>query len=143
MSRTSYYRVMPFLVAVYLVGCAKDEGPRFVPRPVDPVQPIDSVSFSADVVPIFTAHCWLCHPPMANGMDLSASSAYGELVNVPSVNWAPNLRVVPGDPQASVLWNKINFTEVYGLGMPPNGAPLSSAELQTIQDWIEQGAMDN
>ncbi|TXI76414.1 MAG: hypothetical protein E6Q44_15625 [Flavobacteriales bacterium] len=137
------HRSALLLVVAVLVGCAKDEGPLHVPRPVDPTIPMDTVSFSAEVVPIFTAHCWLCHPPMANGMDLSAQYAYGELVNVPSVNWAPALRVVPGDPEASVLWNKINFTETYGLGMPPNGTPLSSEELRTIREWIEQGAMDN
>ncbi len=137
------HRITLVLLTALLAGCAKDEGPLFVPRPVDPAIPMDTVSFSAEVVPIFTAHCWLCHPPMANGMDLSAQFAYGELVNVPSVNWAPALRVVPGDPEASVLWNKVNFTETYGLGMPPNGAPLSSAELQTIREWIEQGAMNN
>lgn len=137
------HRIAFVLLTALLAGCAKDEGPLFVPRPVDPGLPMDTVYFSTEVLPILTEHCWLCHPPMGNGMDLSPQYAYSELVNVPSENWAPALRVAPGDPEASVLWNKINFTEVYGLGMPPNGTALSSAELQTIREWIEQGAMDN
>ncbi|MBX2972747.1 MAG: hypothetical protein KF797_06565 [Flavobacteriales bacterium] len=135
---------LSFLIAATLLaGCAKDEGPLHVPRPVDPAAPMDTVHFSTAVLPIFVEHCWLCHPPMADGMDLSPQYAYSSLVNVPSVNWAPALRVVPGDPDASVLWHKVNFTDEYGLGMPPNGSALTSAELQTIREWIEQGAMDN
>lgn len=76
-------------------------------------------------------------------MDLSESLAYGSLVGVESSNHAPALRVAPGDPDASVLWNKVNYTEVYGLGMPPDGSALSSEDLATIRDWIEQGALDN
>ncbi|MDX9750368.1 MAG: hypothetical protein RBT71_04730 [Flavobacteriales bacterium] len=43
------------------------------------------------------------------------------------------------------LWLKvlIGMFLGIGLGMPPNGSALTSAELQTIREWIEQGAMDN
>lgn len=129
-------------LALLLAACAKDEGPLHVPRPVVPGAPIDTAYFSTEVLPIITAHCWTCHPPMGD-MDLSESLAYTSLVGVESSNHAPALRVVPGDPDASVLWNKVNYTEVYGLGMPPDGTALSSEELATIRDWIEQGALNN
>ena len=65
------------------------------------------------------------------------------LVGVTSTNHAPALRVVPGDPMASVLWHKVSQSTEYGIPMPPNETYLSGSELQTIRDWIEQGAMDN
>lgn len=141
--RTAWTVIVAALVLVG--GCAKDEGPRYVPlpRPADPTQPMDTVHFSSEVLPIFEAHCWVCHPPMGNGMDLSPTNAYNELVNVTSANWAPAMRVVPGDPEASVLWNKVTFSEVYGLGMPPSGAALTMQDLETIRIWIEQGALNN
>ena len=77
------------------------------------------------------------------GMDLSAELAYSNLVGVVSNNHAPGVRVVPGDLEASVLWNKVNFTEVYGIGMPPDGTSLTTEDLNTIRDWIEQGARNN
>ncbi|WKZ66802.1 MAG: c-type cytochrome domain-containing protein [Flavobacteriales bacterium] len=135
-------RALALALSVLLVACAKDEGPLHVPRHAAPDDPVDTAYFGAEVLPILTARCWTCHPPMG-GMDLSASEAYANLVGVESSNHAPALRVVPGDPEASVLWNKINFTEVYGLGMPPDGTVLSPAEVATITDWIEQGALDN
>lgn len=142
--RTTALTVIVTAVAI-LSGCAKDQGPLYVPKPAptDPTQPMDTVHFSSEVLPIFESHCWVCHPPMGNGMDLSPTNAYNELVNVTSANWAPAVRVVPGDPDASVLWHKVTFSEAYGLGMPPSGTPLSSEELATIREWIEQGAMNN
>lgn len=136
-------RRLPYvLLAMLAASCLKDEGPLYVPKPPVPGEPIDTAYFAAEVLPIFLARCWICHPPMG-GMDLSAEEAYNSLVSVTSSNHAPALRVAPGDPEASVLWNKVSFTEVYGLGMPPDGTVLAPDELATIRDWIEQGALNN
>ncbi|MBK6831901.1 MAG: c-type cytochrome [Flavobacteriales bacterium] len=94
------------------------------------------------MLPIFEQNCWVCHPPMG-GMDLGEAEAYANLVNVASTGYAPSLRIVPGDPAASVLWQKVTGSGEFGLTMPPNGTTLSFEELQTILDWIEQGAQDN
>lgn len=135
--------IVPYLLFISVVtSCVKDEGPLPVPRPAVPGEPVDSAYFATEVMPIFTAHCWTCHPPMAD-MDLSDGEAFNSLVGVASTNHAPAIRVVPGDPDASVLWNKVTFTDVYGLGMPPDGTFLSPAELAVIRDWIEQGAQNN
>ena len=130
------------LLVLFGAACRKDQGPLYVPEPVDPGEPVDTVYFSSEVQPIFNAHCWTCHPPMA-GLDLSTTEAHASLVGVTSTNHAPAVRVVPGDPEASVLWNKISFTEVYGLGMPPDGTFLSAEEIETIRAWIEQAALNN
>ena len=128
---------------ILTVGCAKDEGPIFVaPSPPAPGEQIDTAYFNTEVLPIFTQHCWTCHPTMG-GLDLGATEAYNNLVNVVSVGHAPAVRIVPGDPAASVLWHKVSGSPNYGLNMPPNGTTLSAEELQQIFDWILQGALNN
>lgn len=131
---------LPVAVALSLIaGCAQDEGPIYIPP--DLSQGFDTVSFKDSVLPVFTKHCWVCHPP-SGSLDLSVANAYNNLVNVTSVGFAPEKRVVPGNPMSSVLWQKVVHSGQFGLNMPPN-APIPSEELQTIRDWIEQGAMDN
>jgi hypothetical protein len=122
-------------------GCTKEQGPIYVPPPIDTINGFDTVSFENEVLPIFNEHCWVCHPPNG-GLDLGAELAYGNLVNVESVGFPPNKRVVPGQPMQSVLWHKVIHSGTYGLNMPPN-APISTEELTTIRAWIEQGAMNN
>jgi predicted small lipoprotein YifL len=143
MNRICQISIVVVATIALLGGCAKDEGPLYIPEPVDPEVPMDTVHFSTEVMPIFQAHCWVCHPPMGGGMDLTEGMAYSELVGVTSNGYDPAVRVSPGNVEASVLWHKISFSGDFGLGMPPNGAPLSSDEIETIQLWIEQGAMDN
>ncbi|MBK9074597.1 MAG: hypothetical protein IPL77_06365 [Flavobacteriales bacterium] len=144
MSRSQLPHAFLFAIGVFSAGCTKDEGPLYIPEPVtlDPGIPMDTVFFATEVMPVFQQHCWVCHPPMGE-MDLSTGVAYANLVNVPALGYAPALRIVPGDPMASVLWHKISQSTTYGLNMPPNGTFLTNEELQTIRDWIEQGAMDN
>ncbi|MGB3525053.1 MAG: c-type cytochrome [Flavobacteriales bacterium] len=140
-------------VILVIASCAKDEGPVPMPRPVSPVAPIDTTTdttiitidtaYFTEVAAIFHAKCWLCHPPYG-GMDLIPSEAYVNLVNVTSTNYAPEKRVVPGNLDASVLWHKVSGDGIYGTMMPPPGyTQLTLEELQTIQDWIDQGALNN
>lgn len=120
-----------------------------MPPVPEPGAPIDTAYFTTEVLPIFTLHCWNCHP-VSGALDLGASEAspgvsqaYANLVNVVTTGYAPNVRITPGDPDASVLWHKVSGTGTYGLTMPPSGTTLNAAELQTIRDWIEQGALNN
>lgn len=47
--------------------------------------------------------------------------------------------VTPGDPTASVLYQKVAGT-VCGTRMPRGGAPLAQADIDLIRDWIAGGA---
>lgn len=143
MNRTPSHRWLILCAVLLFVGCAKDEGPVFVPGPTPAIgEPIDTAYFSTEVSPIFTQHCWVCHPDMG-GLDLGATEAYNALVNVTTTGYSPQKRIVPGDPSASVLWHKVSGSPDYGINMPPNGTYLSIEELRTIRDWIEQGALNN
>lgn len=105
-----------------------------------------TVSFAANIQPIFNSRCAVagCHaaPSPKAGMDLSAGLSYANTVNVTSTGYAPAVRVVPGDTGASVLFNKITNTGVYGGGMPPGG-PITASQTALIQTWILEGAKNN
>lgn len=131
-----------FIVIMMLAqGCTKDSGPYYVTPPLDTINGYDTVYFALDVVPIFVDQCWVCHPPNG-GLDLGATNAYNELVNVQSIGFPSQTRVVPFEPLQSLLWKKVVHSGEFGLNMPPN-VILPNEDLTTIRNWIEQGAQNN
>ncbi|MBL9162177.1 MAG: PSD1 domain-containing protein [Planctomycetaceae bacterium] len=109
-----------------MVCCAADT--------TDAPAPTEAVDFVADVQPIFIRACSRCHGPekQRSGYRLDVRDGAlrgGEL-------YAPN--IIPGDASASRL---VEFISAGGeLEMPPEGPPLSPAEIETIRAWIDQGA---
>jgi hypothetical protein len=98
-----------------------------------------AVSFQHDVVPII-GHCGgqLCHG--ASG----TSWPYTSLYNQSSTECAGRMLVKPGDPSGSYLMNKLEGVDMCsGTAMPRGGAPLTSAQLATLSNWICQGAHNN
>jgi hypothetical protein len=101
----------------------------------------DSVSFENDIQILFNERCIHCHPNSGN-LDLSPGNSYNNLVNVVSHEYIPALRVIPGESENSVLWNKISGTDVFGQRMPADGT-LNTLEILIIENWIREGAFDN
>ncbi len=123
------------LLSITMYNCSKDKGP------VDDTQQPENVSFANDVQPIFNQNCTTqCHPNSGN-LDLTAGNSYNQLVNVNASGYAAK-RVVPGDPDNSVLYKKIDGSGVYGSTMPLGGS-LSAAQINTIKQWIVEGAQNN
>ncbi len=95
---------------------------------------IEGVSFRDDVMPIFEADCAACHGNFG-GWDASTyTSVLGTGNNAPVI--------IPGDPDNSLLAQKMVGTQSIGGIMPPAGL-LPDEEIQVILDWIEEGALDN
>lgn len=93
------------------------------------------VSFSINIVPIFTASCNSsgCHGATspAAGLNLTPSSAYSSLM-------AKN-ETYTANPSGSNLYIEISNGE-----MPkPPAASLSSYQQQLVLKWITQGAANN
>lgn len=120
------------------------------------IAPLPAISYGAAIQGLFddfatngaTAGCVDCHfapPPTPSGhLDLSAGSSWGHLVGVPSHEDASILYVVPGNPQASLLFRKINCEDP-GLGsrMPLDGygGGLLPEQQALVYDWIANGAL--
>ena len=125
-----------------LAGCSDLGDPVKVDAP--PVG--TAVSYVNDVRPIFSAEGCLnpgCHGSSSSDRTGMLSS-YGNFVNRTSFGYPPALIVKPGDPAASVLYNKIENTGLYGQLMPFGAPqPIPQSERDLIRDWILQGALNN
>lgn len=87
--------------------------------------------------------CSSCHPGEvgAGGLGLGDGVSYANLINVPSAQSNLILRVQPGSPIDSLLFQKINcnFPEIGGR-MPSGGPNLSTTQQRLFSDWISFGA---
>ena len=142
-------RVMQFLcgmiVIVYAGMAAAGDGnsssrqstPKFeFVRPPAPAQdPLQD-----QVLDIFDNKCAYagCHagPNSARNLDLSEEGFMAGLVNVKSADFSRLMRVKPGDSRNSYLTRKLKGTGIKGDRMPRSSAPLSEAEIATIEKWI-------
>jgi len=88
-----------------------------------------------------TTKCLTCHGTAAPQGGMLLQDRFHEvLVNVPSSQWPDQLRVVPGDPEASLMYRKVAGTQApHGLSMPM-GLPLDPALADEIEAWILAGA---
>ena len=106
-----------------------------------------TVSFQKDIQkPILNGICAKCHSgsDASGDMDLSEGFSYCNIYNKKSSGYSPDIRVVPGNSEASVLYGKIINTGEWGGKMPPAGAgSLSDTEINNIKTWIDEGAIDN
>lgn len=134
----------------------------------DTVTATTFTSFLQNVYPIVATSCTSCHNPGGQAtmpptspiitMDYSSPlSVYTSWLGsaVPptgaATSWTPpgfTVRVDPGDPAASWLYEKISSATPAGGGfgtqMPyPGTVPLSAANQDVFFDWIFEGALNN
>ena len=90
-----------------------------------------SMNYSTDIQPIFTAHCTGCHGD-SNGLTLTSHDdvMMGTSINGPVI--------IATDYKNSLLWKYIND----GF-MPYNLSTLTSAQIDSVAAWIQEGAIDN
>jgi hypothetical protein len=109
--------------------------------PINPKVQFSQVWQALDSQSSCTQNCHLGSAPTAE-LDLSnASLAIYFLVGQSSSQSGDLLRVTPGDPEASLFWQKIACTSPgVGQPMPPPAGGLSVDLMGLIYDWIAQGA---
>jgi hypothetical protein len=116
------------LMLVTLGSCYRD-----VTSPgSDPNGPPQAVSFSGDILPLFSKNCTTsgCHDAVpGHKPSLVPSNAYSALTSGGYVN-----ALVPNQ---STIYLVVKTGE-----MPPTGA-LKSSDVQKILDWIRNGAPNN
>lgn len=100
---------------------------------------------------IFTPTCALggCHSSTSAsaGLSLAAGESFLQLVGIESTQADGQNRVMAGNSDQSYLINKLRGTQatVGGSGsqMPRGGSALSDEEIQAIEQWIGDGAVNN
>jgi hypothetical protein len=149
--------VHALLIPILMAGCTQSHNPP-APRPdASPPGP----SFSRDIVPVLDKQCAAakgCHgdqPTDSVTLDLRPMVAYRQLVNQPAeMGKARLMRVLPGDPQASMLVHKLTgrVGPKEGKTMPidpDTGAPVEPSPLPpnfidgALIPWIAAGAREN
>jgi hypothetical protein len=135
---------------VLVAGCALE--PAVGPALAGQCDPSDSnpdvdVDFGRDIRPLFDRPSNMggcsCHGTGGTGQQLSGfdMSSMGSIRRGGEVSG--QRIVVPGDPCNSVLVQKLSAAPPVGARMPLSGPPFfSDAELQLVQDWIAEGAIE-
>ena len=133
--------LMAGLISLLILSCERA-------GPVQPAQGDLQPTLSSIQANIFSQKCALsgCHlgssAPL--GLELSEGKSRGNLVNVPSQEVPKLLRVAPGNPDQSYMVRKIEGAAgIIGARMPRGRDPLSQEEINTIRQWIQDGAPDN
>ena len=120
------------LIAV-LSGCTRDQALND-PCPGCP----SSISFSAEIIPIFKANCatFGCHNTTTQAGTVNLDSAYAYA----AVTKSGTGFVVPYNANYSLLYSQLLAGN--SLHMPID-TQLDPCDIQKIQCWINQGAINN
>ena len=149
------------LCVIALALCAFDQSPAgsFEPTSctrIADIPPNYEIAYGAAMQGLFddyatnggSAGCVDCHfappPQPSGGLDLSLGVSWGHLVGVPSAADPSQVYVVPGRPEQSLLFLKVNCDEPgVGARMPFNGygGGLLPEQQALIYDWIANGAL--
>ncbi len=131
------------IISAFLLNCSSPAGPE----DSQDEQPIANPSFAQDIqAAIFNTSCAVggCHDSTASqGLNLSQGSSYNNIVDVNSTQDPAKKLVSPSDANNSYLVIKIEGRQSIGGRMPLNRSPLSSAKIQNIKNWINNGANNN
>ena len=94
------------------------EYPKVEPPP--PPEPVPSPDYEWLRANVFGPKCLMCHSPQANGDDPSGDF---DLTDFKTLMAGKDKRIIPGDPKASLLLQRVQADE-----MPAEGDPLSELE---------------
>lgn len=101
--------------------------PTPVPTPAPTPTPT-TVSYSGVIQPLLNANCIACHS--TNGSAGVTLTSYSSTMST----------VVAGNAANSLLYKAVTGN---GVTKMPIGGSLSAAQIQSIADWINQGALNN
>jgi mono/diheme cytochrome c family protein len=93
------------------------------------------ISFPRQVKPILARRCFACHGPNTQESGLRLDSRDAALKELDSGAHA----VVPGKADESELIARVTNDDE-AMRMPPEGKPLTPAEIETLRAWIAAGA---
>jgi uncharacterized protein DUF1553/uncharacterized protein DUF1549/concanavalin A-like lectin/glucanase superfamily protein/cytochrome c len=100
--------------------------------------PAGSLDFQRDIRPILSENCFQCHGPDASTRMVNLRL---DLREEAVAERKTGRAIVPKDPNASLIWQRINHDKE-AMRMPPASShkKLTAAQKETLRRWIEQGA---
>ncbi len=98
-------------------------------------KPVAAVDFNRDIKPLLAKRCFSCHGPDKAESGLRLHERDTALAKLDSDARA----IVPGKPGDSELLARVSSDDE-SVRMPPEGKPLSAAQIDRIRRWISQGA---
>ena len=95
-------------------------------------QAASSLTYTKDILPIFTSTCLDCHGPDESRRMLNLRLDTQDFLSS---------HIVAGDPENSLLFQRISEDDMIRV-MPPSssGRTLTQQQIQIVRDWIEGGA---
>jgi len=120
------------MIIALITSCEKNITLIIKPQAVEVT---DTVSFSKDLIPIFSVNCAIsgCHATGGRAPDLMADKAYSSLMNGNYINVA--------DPESSTLYERLTGKLSPAMPMGKAGNPSNVNAL--VLAWIKQGAKKN
>jgi mono/diheme cytochrome c family protein len=95
----------------------------------------ERIDFSRDIQPVLAKRCVACHGPDTQEAGLRLDEQAGATRDLAS--GAP--AIVPGDAAASEILARITSSDP-DVQMPPEGARLTPAQVDSVRRWIDAGA---
>ncbi len=99
----------------------------------------ESVSYHADILPIFSRHCFGCH----QGAKQLGSYVMTDFAALVSGGESEHAAIVPGKPDESYLIEQISLVDSQAEMPRDPFPPLSDVEIDLIKRWIAEGAQDD
>ncbi len=124
--KTAGKLIMLCLIPLVITGCGRE----------------DAVSFSQDVRPVLEQNCLECHQAGGSGLEASGFSmeTYDGLMK--GTNFGP--MIIAGDTEGSNMLVLMEGRADSSIRMPHGyREPVSTQDIQTIRQWIAQGAKNN
>lgn len=109
---------------------------KFLPAFLLVTSVTSAADFKRDVQPILEKHCYECHSDKADKR--KAGYVFDDLATL-KLDINPKGGIVPGNPAASHVFVVVADPE-HEAHMPPKDN-LSSKEIETLREWITEGAL--
>jgi hypothetical protein len=124
--------LQPGMIATTSTSQPENNPPSYTDNTCDP----DSVYFNNDILPLFISNCAKsnCHD--------AAGHQHGVILNSYS-NIISTGDIEAGNPSAGKIMEALTTNELDDRMPPPPAAPLFNSQINLINTWINQGALNN
>ncbi len=97
--------------------------------------PAQAVEFATDIRPLLEVNCVKCH-----GADKQKGDLRLDELGLAEKGGETGPALAKGDPAGSLLLKRISLAADHDDIMPPKGGPLKPAQIETLRQWIADGA---